>query len=268
MLKLVLDKFRSNWILSSRGIENWEISHDSVNPQMSIENIYEAKSYYLENKIYDDMELIYDSSLHYKQTVNDFLDKNIDSFMSKIDEYLKEFKEYEGEIKELKIIAKHEQSIPYERFVNRDFISIYAAIYNIYLSKFNPKICIVGKKSYPHQNKDYAIAYNNALVLDVKKFDSKQSYVQFEINKYGIDQVFEERTSLRADIIKICNFCKLIPTVKDEVDLREYILKREVYSQIQSAKVDQDLINSLVLKQSDSLFRQIKNIAKKILMMI
>ncbi|WKC58733.1 hypothetical protein [Borrelia sp. P9F1] len=264
VLKLILDKFHSNWVLSPRGTENWEISHEHLNPQMSIDNIYEAKSYYVENKIYDEIEKTYSASSFHKEAVNDFLDNNIDLFVSRIDEYLKEFKEAEGEIKELKIIAEHEQIIPYEKFVNKDFISIYAAIYNIYLSKFNPKICIVGKKSYPHQNKDYTITYNNVLVLDVRKFDSGQSdYVRFEINKYRLDQVIEEQTSLKTDIIKSCNFCRLIPTSRDELDLREYILKRDVYAQIQNAKTEQDLINSLVLRQSDSLFRQIKNIIKK-----
>ncbi|UGQ18024.1 hypothetical protein [Borrelia sp. RT1S] len=264
VLKLVLDKFHSNWVLSPRGTENWEISHEHLNPQTSIDNIYEAKSYYLENKIYDEMDKVYDESPFHKELVNNVLDKNIDLFVNKVDEYLKEFKENEGEIRELKIIAKHEQIIPYEKFVNRDYISIYAAIYNLYLSKFNPKICIVGKKSYPHQNKDYAITYNNVLVLDVRKFDSEPiDYFQFEIKKYRLDQVLEEQTSLTTDLIKSCNFCKLTPTSKDELDLREYILKRDVYNQIQRAKEDQDLINSLVLKQADALFRQIVSIIKK-----
>ncbi|AYE36899.1 hypothetical protein DB313_05215 (plasmid) [Borrelia turcica IST7] len=268
VLKLILDKFHSNWILSPKGTENWEISHEHVNPQMSIENIYEAKSYYVENKIYEEMERIYNDDSYSKKIVNDFLDENIDLFVSKVDEYLKEFAEDEGGIKELKIIAKHEQSIPYEKFVNKDFISIYSAIYNIFLSKFNPKICIVGKKSYPQQNQDSNVTYNNALVLNVMKFKSKQEFgndgIQFEIKKYKLEQMLEEKAPLKTDIIKNCNFCKLKATSRDEFDTREYIFRREVYNQIQNAKNNQDLINSLVLKQSDSLFRQIKNIEKKI----
>ncbi|AHH07434.1 Hypothetical protein BCD_1368 (plasmid) [Borrelia crocidurae DOU] len=247
-LKLDVIKNSNEWILQPKEKENWEIDL-SINERwiknVSPDYVYKIKSYHLESEIHEEMFNSYltvpnvfsrpmcDISQNEKEQVDRFIEDNLEFLTQEIHRYSKDFSKIEDGIKELRILSRYKQVIPFDEIINNNYFHIYAAFYNMYFIKNNPKVLIVGNKN--HKMKDNSgTFYNNAIVLNIdKKFDHNKIKISQEPL---LEQVPVEPVTLNNDIINKCESCKLYLSENDSSEIHQYLLKQNIYQEIKNAK--------------------------------
>ncbi|WP_024655307.1 hypothetical protein, partial [Borrelia hispanica] len=274
-LKLDVIKNSNEWILQPKEKENWEIDlsiNDSFVKNIPPDYVYKIKSYHLESKIHEEMVDSYftlpdiprpmrNIRKDEKGQVDQFIEDNLEFFIKEIYKYSKDFSKIENGIKELRILSQYEQVIPFDEIINNNYFHIYAAFYNMYFLYTNPKVLIVGNKN--HKMKDNSgTFYNNAIVLNI---DKKFYHQRLKISQEPLlEQVPVEPVTFNNDIINKCESCKLYLSDDDLSEIHQYLFKQNIYQEINNAKKNQHIIDSLVKEQANSLLRQMKAIIEKI----